>query len=123
MIFGPKGSEVLHRRIGALEARGGRVHNFQARDLRSADDIFRVFADEFRFPHYFGCDWDAMVDCLDDLCLEVTGGVGVVGVIHEAESPAILQRFVFLVFFGRWIIDECGRSSVENALAVITSRW
>ncbi|MFI7677917.1 barstar family protein [Actinophytocola sp. NPDC049390] len=79
------------------------MYNFQARDLRRADDIFRLFADEFRFPNYFGRNWDAMVDCLDDLCVEVTGGVGVVGVIHEAESlmdSDLLRLFVSVLCQG-----------------------
>src|SRR5689334_5290711 len=86
VVFGPKESDLLRRQLGVLEGRGGRVYDFQARDLRREEDIFRVFAEEFEFPSYFGRNWDAVVDCLDDLCMEVTGGVGVVGVIHEADS-------------------------------------
>jgi hypothetical protein len=62
------------------------VHDFQARDLLREGGIFRTFAEKLKFPNYFGWNWDAMVDCLDDLCLEITGGVGMVGVINEAES-------------------------------------
>lgn len=86
VIFGPKESEVLRRQLGALEARGGRVYDFQAGDLRRKEDVFRVFADRLQFPNHFGRNWDAVVDCLDDLCTPVTGGVGMVGVIHEADS-------------------------------------
>ncbi|MER8039818.1 barstar family protein [Streptomyces hydrogenans] len=77
---------MLRRQLGALEGRGGRVYDFQARDLRREEDVFRVFAERLEFPSYFGWNWDAMVDCLDDLCGEVTGGVGIAGVIHGADS-------------------------------------
>ncbi|CAM5697212.1 hypothetical protein STENM327S_04333 [Streptomyces tendae] len=30
-------------------------------------------------------NWDALVDCLSDLCGAVTGGVGIVGVIRDAD--------------------------------------
>lgn len=86
VIFGSKESEVLRRQLDVLEDKGGRVYDFQARDLRRDEDVFRLFADRLEFPSYFGRNWDAMVDCLDDLCAEVTGGVGMVGVIHEADS-------------------------------------
>ncbi|MGW0031022.1 barstar family protein [Streptomyces sp. NPDC003314] len=86
VVFGPKKSDVLHRQIGTLEEKGGRVQHFHARDLHQQDDVFRAFADKLKFPSYFGRNWDAVVDCLDDLCVEVTGGVGLVGVIHNADS-------------------------------------
>lgn len=86
VIFGSKESEVLRRQLDVLERRGGRVYDFQARELRREEDVFRVFADKLQFPGYFGQNWDAMVDCLDDLCVEVTGGVGIAGVINEADS-------------------------------------
>ncbi|MGW3447899.1 barstar family protein [Streptomyces sp. NPDC001076] len=69
-----------------MTASGGRVHHFDARDLMTAQDVFRTFAEVLQFPGYFGRNWDALVDCLDDLCGEVTGGgAGVVGVVHDAD--------------------------------------
>ncbi|MFJ3662277.1 barstar family protein [Streptomyces sp. NPDC090119] len=59
--------------------------DFQAEDLLREEDVFRVFAQQLKFPGYFGRNWDAMVDCLDDLCADVTGGVGMVGMIHGAD--------------------------------------
>nr|WP_272819708.1 barstar family protein [Streptomyces caniscabiei] len=94
---------MLRRQLGVLEGRGGRVYDFQARDLRREEDIFRMFADELEFPSYFGWNWDAVVDCLDDLCVEVTGGVGMVGVIHEADyliDSGNLELFVSVLCQG-----------------------
>ncbi|MFJ9432554.1 barstar family protein [Streptomyces sp. NPDC101490] len=89
VVFGParaRESGVLRRQLDALADRGGRVHTFRAADLDDAAGVFREFADTFRFPGYFGRNWDAVVDCLDDLCAEVTGGIGTAGVIEGADS-------------------------------------
>jgi|SRR3954470_21271543 RNAse (barnase) inhibitor barstar len=34
---------------------------------RGEDDLFGQFSDAFRFPAYFGWNWDALSDCLRDL--------------------------------------------------------
>ena len=35
--------------------------------LRSKQKLFRVLADQFRLPPYFGRNWDALEECLRDL--------------------------------------------------------
>lgn len=97
VVFGVEGAEVILRQIEGLEGRGGRVVDFWARDLFREEDLFRAFAERLRFPGYFGWNWDAMVDCLDDLCGEVTGGVGVVGVIHDADYLIEADHFKLFV--------------------------
>ncbi|MET9253307.1 barstar family protein [Streptomyces sp. NPDC003717] len=46
-----------------------------------------------RFPGYYGRNWDALVGCLDDLCGAVTGDVGIVGVIREADPLLEASHF------------------------------
>ncbi|MFF0667830.1 barstar family protein [Streptomyces tendae] len=67
-----------------MEAAGGRVHHFDSRELTTEQGIHRFFAQALQFPGYYGANWDALVDCLSDPCGAATGGVGVVGVIHDA---------------------------------------
>ncbi|MGI5427985.1 barstar family protein [Streptomyces sp. CA-179760] len=65
--------------------------------MLTEEAIFRSFADRLRFPGYFGRNWDALVDCLDDLCVEVTGGVGFAGVIHDADRLLRADHFPLFV--------------------------
>ncbi|MFD4604886.1 barstar family protein [Streptomyces sp. NPDC058464] len=81
----PEGTPEVRRQLSELAANGGVVHHFNAGELTTAQGVFRTFAEVLRFPGYFGQNWDALVDCLDDLCGEVTGGVGIVGVIRNAD--------------------------------------
>ncbi|WP_328564735.1 barstar family protein [Streptomyces coelicoflavus] len=59
--------------------------------------IHRCFAEVLQFPGYYGANWDALVDCLSDLCGEVTGGVGIVGVIHDADLILDTDHFPLFV--------------------------
>ncbi|MGW0910886.1 barstar family protein [Streptomyces sp. NPDC002784] len=59
--------------------------------------IYDTFAEALLFPGYFGRNWDAMVDCLDDLCGAVTGGVGVAAVIGEADRLLEAEHFPLFV--------------------------
>jgi hypothetical protein len=69
------------------------------------DGIYRSFAEVLRFPGYFGRNWDAMVDCLDDLCGEVTSGVGITGVIRGADRLLETEHFPVISIGRRW---RCG---------------
>jgi hypothetical protein len=93
VLFVPRGTAEVRRRLAELEERGGRVHHFDAGDLLTEWGIYATFADVLRFPGYFGRNWDALVDCLDDLCGAVTGGVGMAGVIHDAERLLAAEHF------------------------------
>ncbi|MFJ2818362.1 barstar family protein [Streptomyces sp. NPDC087294] len=86
VIFVPQGMVEVHRQLSVLEAKGGRVHRFDSRDLMTAQGVYRSFAETLQFPDYFGMNWDAVVDCLDSLCGAVTGsGVGMAAVVHDAD--------------------------------------
>jgi hypothetical protein len=96
-VFVPRGSAEVQRRLAELEGRGGRVHHFDAGDLLTERGIYDTFADVLCFPGYFGRNWDALVDCLDDLCGAVTGGVGMAGVIHDADRLLEAEHFPLFV--------------------------
>lgn len=98
VLFVPAGDASVRRQLAALEAKGGQVRHFHARDLTTPRDIYRAFAETLLFHGYFGWNWDAMVDCLGDLCGAVTGsGVGVAGVIREADALLPADHFPLFV--------------------------
>ncbi|WP_282083516.1 barstar family protein [Streptomyces tendae] len=97
VVFTPHGSAVVQEQLSRLEGNGGRCYSFDARRLLSEQGIHQSFAETFRFPGYYGHNWDALVDCLDDLCGEVTGGVGVAGVIQEADRLLEADHFPLFV--------------------------
>ncbi|MFE7172458.1 barstar family protein [Streptomyces sp. NPDC057616] len=68
-----------------MESKGGRVCHLDSRDLLTEQGIFSSFTDALQFPGYFGRNWDALVDCLGDVCGAVTGGVGGAVVVHDAD--------------------------------------
>ncbi|MET9322564.1 barstar family protein [Streptomyces sp. NPDC003038] len=85
VIFGPRDAVEFKEQTAALRAAGGRVYELQARDLKDQVSTCDAFARAIGFPDYFGRNWDALVDCLDDLHDHATGGVGIVMVIHGAD--------------------------------------
>ncbi|MGW3287700.1 barstar family protein [Streptomyces sp. NPDC001002] len=107
----PQGAAEIQRQLSAFEARGGRVHHFDARELTTEERIFGSFAEVLRFPAYFGRNWDALVDCLGDLCGAVTGGgIGIVGVISDAD------RLLEAEFFPLFVSVLCQGVDRANAL-------
>ncbi|MGW7338040.1 barstar family protein [Streptomyces sp. NPDC054808] len=97
VVFGPSGALRVPAGADGLEAAGGRVHHFDSRELVTEQGIHRAFAEVLQFPGYYGANWDALVDCLSDLCGEVTGGVGIVGVPHDADLILDADHFPLLV--------------------------
>jgi RNAse (barnase) inhibitor barstar len=96
-VPGGVGAPEVRQELSALEADGGRVFHFDARALMTEQEIFSSFADALQFPGYFGRNWDAMVDCLDDLCGAVTGGVGIAVVVHDADQLLKAEHFPLFV--------------------------
>ncbi|MEU9455180.1 barstar family protein [Streptomyces sp. NPDC048277] len=97
VFFVPEGAAEVQRLLSDLETKGGQVHHFDARDLVTEQGVYRSFAEVLQFPGYFGRNWDAVVDCLDGLCGAVTGGVGIVGVIHDADRLLETKHFPLFV--------------------------
>ncbi|MGO4462104.1 barstar family protein [Streptomyces sp. M-16] len=85
VIFGPRGATEFKEQAAALLAASGRVYEVHACDLADEAGVLDAFARVVGVPGYFGWNWDALVDCLDDLHEPVTGGVGIVVVVHGAD--------------------------------------
>lgn len=67
--------------------------------IASDEKLFDAISQAFRFPDYFGRNWDALIDCLRDL--EWLAEIGYVVVIHNAvlafqRTPATMARFIEL---------------------------
>ncbi|MGW7141899.1 barstar family protein [Streptomyces xanthophaeus] len=86
VIFGPREAVEFEEQAATLRAVGGRVYELQARDLTDQVSTCDAFARAIGFPGYFGRNWDALVDCLDDLHDHATGGVGIVVIVHGADE-------------------------------------
>ncbi len=97
VVFGPTGARSFRARAADLEAAGGRVHHLDSGTLVTEQGIHRSFAETLGFPGYYGANWDALVDCLSDLCGAVTGGVGVVIVLHDADLILDAEHFPLFV--------------------------
>jgi hypothetical protein len=97
VVFVPRGTAEVQRQLQELEEAGGRVLRLDSCGLMTEQGIYDTFAAGLLFPGYFGRNWDAMVDCLDDLCGAVTGGVGVATVIGEADRLLEAEHFPLFV--------------------------
>ncbi|MFB6561902.1 barstar family protein [Streptomyces sp. NPDC056400] len=86
VIFGPREAVEFKEQVAALSAAGGRVYEVHGRALMDEAGVLDAFARAVGVPGYFGWNWDALVDCLDDLHDAVTGGVGIVVVVHGADA-------------------------------------
>ncbi|WP_327402168.1 barstar family protein [Streptomyces sp. NBC_01288] len=85
VVIAPQGDPLLERQLVALEGQGGLVFHLSAEELATPEGVFAAFARTLEFPGYFGHNWDAMVDCLDDLHGSWHGGRGVAVVIGDAD--------------------------------------
>ncbi|MER5866631.1 barstar family protein [Kitasatospora sp. NPDC002040] len=66
VVFTSADDPWLRSEVATLVARDGLVLRLDGRELRDAPSLFRAFARELAFPTYFGHNWDALVDCLQD---------------------------------------------------------
>ncbi|WND35733.1 barstar family protein [Streptomyces sp. BB1-1-1] len=92
-----EGASAICAQLSELETQGGRVYRFDSHDLATEQGVHRSFAAALQFPKYYGRNWDALVDCLDDLCGEVTGGTGVAGIVHGTDRLLDAEHFPLFV--------------------------
>nr|WSY52730.1 barstar family protein [Streptomyces sp. NBC_00886] len=85
VVVAPQGDQPLGRQLVALEEQGGLVLHVSAAELATPEGAFAAFARTLEFPDYFGRNWDAMVDCLDDLHGSWHGGRGIAVVVGDAD--------------------------------------
>jgi RNAse (barnase) inhibitor barstar len=76
----------LARERVSLLTPSGVVKRLDATRMTDVPGLFSEFADKLEFPSYFGHNWYALVDCLDDLHGSWHGGLPVAVVVEDAES-------------------------------------
>lgn len=59
--------------VRLAEAHGWRVYQLDGRAIGSKADLLSQAAAELRFPPYFGYNWDAFEECLNDMAWEPGG--------------------------------------------------
>jgi RNAse (barnase) inhibitor barstar len=96
----------LHAAVDLVERRGGRVIRFNGTDLASVDKIFDNYSSAFRFPDYFGRNWNAFDECITTLA-EIPSAVFLT-VITEAEELLVADPADLPVLLR--LLDEAGRS-------------
>jgi RNAse (barnase) inhibitor barstar len=63
---------------------GGVVRHLRGSKMRTRDDLFDEISAALQFPYYFGENWDALDECMNDLEWH-PGGCHVVGIIDAAD--------------------------------------
>lgn len=76
---------MAHKQVEALTP-GGVVRRMDPRKMVDAAGLFSEFAEKLEFPSYFGHNWYALVDCLDDLHGSWHGERPVVVVVDDADE-------------------------------------
>ncbi|MGW7274473.1 barstar family protein [Streptomyces sp. NPDC054864] len=66
VVFTSHADPWLASETAALVRRNGLVLRLDGRVMRDPASVFRTFAQELSFLGYFGHNWDALVDCLQD---------------------------------------------------------
>ncbi|GAA1655626.1 barstar family protein [Actinoplanes couchii] len=88
-----------------LTDHGGTVIHLPGPNLNTPAAIFTTFARALNFPRYFGHNWDALVDCLNDWHPHTTAGKGLTVVIDHADHLAhadFLGIFVSVLCQAAW---------------------
>ena len=68
-----------------------RRYTLDLRGVQSVADIHAAARAAFDFPDYYGCNWDAMWDCLTDLFRE--DDEGEIIIIGLSSMPKDLQKY------------------------------
>jgi hypothetical protein len=82
---------------GQLAVFGGVIRRVDGVHMTTEPGLFGEFARVLGFPGYFGRNWDAMVDCLDDLHGDWHGKRDVAVLVDNAQAllaTDYLSRFV-----------------------------
>jgi hypothetical protein len=77
-----------------LRRRGGVVIRLDGRQLLDPTSVFRTFAERFHFPGYFGHNWDALIDCLQDWHAHGYDGVPDIAILVDHADGLLETDFV-----------------------------
>jgi RNAse (barnase) inhibitor barstar len=79
------GHDLVARELLAALAPSGVVRRLDSTRMTDTAGLFAEFADKLEFPPYFGHNWYALVDCLDDLHGSGHGRLPVAVVVEDAD--------------------------------------
>jgi RNAse (barnase) inhibitor barstar len=96
VVIARRDDHVARERISLLTP-GGVVKRLDATRMADVRGLFSEFADKLEFPSYFGHNWYALVDCLDDLHGSWHGGLSVAVVVENAELVVDKEFFPLFV--------------------------
>ncbi|KQV14620.1 MULTISPECIES: barstar family protein [unclassified Kitasatospora] len=96
VVFTRADDPWLASETATLLARNGLTLRLDGRELRDAPSLFQTFARELAFLGYFGHNWDALIDCLQDWHGPGHGDQDLAIVIEHADG---LQKAEFLGLF------------------------
>lgn len=87
---------VTHEQVKALTP-GGVIRRLDSTKMTDVDGLLSEFAEKLEFPSYFGHNWYALVDCLDDLHGSWHGNLPVVVVVEDADELIGKDFFPLLI--------------------------
>lgn len=97
VVVAAAGDETVRQQAAELASRGGVVKYLRADEMLTPGNLFEEFARALSFPDYFGRNWYALVDCLDDLHGDWHGDRDVLIVISDAEALFGMDYFPLFV--------------------------
>lgn len=75
------------------------------KSCRTKQSLFRRFAEALKFPDYFGKNWDAFEECVNDL--DWLGAHGFVVIVSDAEALLAGDNDNYKIFIS--IMNEAGK--------------
>ncbi|MEV6606902.1 barstar family protein [Kutzneria sp. NPDC051319] len=89
--------DLVARELLAAIATSGVVKPLDSAMMTDTSGLFAEFADKLEFPPYFGHNWYALVDCLDDLHSSGHGQLPVAVVVEDADPVVDTDFFPLFI--------------------------
>ena len=86
VVVAPQDDRLVAAQLGIMGERGAVARRLDAQRMGDPPELFCEFSRVLGFPSYFGHNWDALVDCLDDLHGDWHGNSDVAVVVDNADS-------------------------------------
>ncbi len=87
---------MVHDQVKGLSP-GTVIRRLDSRRMTDVSGLLTEFAEKLEFPSYFGHNWYALVDCLDDLHGSWHGNRAVVVVVEDADELAGMDFFPLFI--------------------------
>ncbi|MCR3748127.1 Barstar, RNAse (barnase) inhibitor [Lentzea californiensis] len=109
VVVAHDGDRSVREQVSALES-GGVVQRLDSAKMTDEAGLFREFADKLGFPSYFGHNWYALVDCLDDLH---SSGHGLLPVVVVTEESDVLVGRTFFPTLLSMLCEAAERANLS----------